>query len=435
MPQYRLCAVGKIEVFRDGVLLDAAPTKACAALLIGMAVSGRQLGREEVARELYPDQDASSARGALRKSLQRMREWLGPEALVQEGERLCLSDSWTFDFSPETIARSDRARLGLPYQHRWLANLRSDSKGVASERLIRSIEEAAEVDRDAARALLVGARAMVSALAVPIRRRLLALVQPKSLEAPFASEFYVIDAISLITEMRLPEARDSLAKATRIARNSGDQEAFRYAAAYQLFTSIESGDEKRARSWANRVERMRGPSKHGMYMDNSLACYLWNLGDRRAALEIMERAVDAHYPERGQTIHLLANLSVLLGELGERDRSLAAQRRVEALLRVDSPVAHQDNLLIAEGARAISQGEPAGAIPALMRLREIATSEGSTAGTQYSEFYLAECYAMIGESSRARELLRSVASRRNQVGAKPTIAQLERESRIRGMLA
>ncbi len=81
--------LGPPQVLRDGVVVHFDTRKALAALA-HLALAGGPRPRDALADVLWPDQDLTHARGALRRTLSTIRSVVGPGLLVADRDHVAL---------------------------------------------------------------------------------------------------------------------------------------------------------------------------------------------------------------------------------------------------------------------------------------------------------------------------------------------------------
>ena len=96
MTEYRLCFLGNPRVFAGDSEINLTRKKSL-ALLTFIAVSNVKSSRSQIAGLLWPDQDESHSRGALRTTLSTLNSEIGETLIVSEGDYLYPEDSVWID--------------------------------------------------------------------------------------------------------------------------------------------------------------------------------------------------------------------------------------------------------------------------------------------------------------------------------------------------
>lgn len=142
--------------------------------------------RAELAAKLYPDAEELSAKTALRQTLSRWRRWLGADSLQSDGSRIRLSADWESRIPSE-------ATFHPQFDHPWLASLRLQSvrrppSEDAPKQMAGAVRTVADIDRNVARGILVGGKALLACLDVADVAQLLSVTRPADRRDPYAHD-------------------------------------------------------------------------------------------------------------------------------------------------------------------------------------------------------------------------------------------------------
>ena len=411
--------------------MPPAPDRAVATLLLGlMATEGRWISRAEAARRLYPDSDPAAARNALRQALYRLRRWLGREVTESRSGGLRLIPE-VASFVGETAWDG-----GMPWpDHPWADEIR-DACGPSPslshfEDLARAVESAAEVDRDAARRILVGGSALVLNMAGDAAGRLMALTRPEDDRAPLAFEHLDLWGNLRLDAFAFVEAEEAYRRAYRIALGRRNVAKAIRAASMSAFVRIEAGDMAKAAVWLDRCEGADGGEASAILLANARAALLWNSGRVAEALESMRRAIplpdDSRAPHR---LHYWTNLAALASEAGDPELAIRAD---EAARRIVSPSVHLTSLFTLEFAcatRLMGRGAVDESLRAFESLRRSVARSGPVANRAYADEGYAEALSRAGEVRQAVSVWSDAEARRRSVDSRLTPRLANRKSRI-----
>ena len=113
MAVLKLFVLGPPRLERAGRPIEL-PLRRAAAVLVYLAVTGRPKGRDSLAALLWSESDERAARARLRRTLHRLSEAIGDEALLAEADTLRLApgadlwlDSRAFEEHAAAALRSD----------------------------------------------------------------------------------------------------------------------------------------------------------------------------------------------------------------------------------------------------------------------------------------------------------------------------------------
>ncbi|MCO5297796.1 MAG: hypothetical protein M9921_13160 [Fimbriimonadaceae bacterium] len=329
----RVVGGDEVAVFRGDEPLPAPPTRATLALLIGLCHSGETWSlRETLAAKLYPESTPSNRRVSLRQTLSRLRRWVGADRLEVTRTHLRLAPG--FEFEP--LAPPPPGGVSFPApDHSWLARLPGD-RPESSRPHEPSVEDAfanlvhrvARVDRDEARALLVGGVDLASRLSPDQLFDLLSEVRPRDRRDPEVFGYLMLLAEAHHRAMSWHRSLSSAARAERHAVHRKSRLGVVQAMAKRLFSLCEVGHMGEAAECAAVLQaRLDGLAGDGE-SSNALACFHWNSGRLDLGLKIMDGMArfERGWP-RSTRIHYWTNRAVLAGEA--RALELAADCTVE----------------------------------------------------------------------------------------------------------
>ena len=115
MAPLTLHVLGPPRLAQDGDPI-ALNLRRAVALLVYLAVTGQPQRRDTLATLLWPESDDREARARLRRTLHRLGEAIGEDAVLSDGDTLCVAPS--ADLWVDSVAFEQRAAAGLA-AHEW----------------------------------------------------------------------------------------------------------------------------------------------------------------------------------------------------------------------------------------------------------------------------------------------------------------------------
>src|ERR1044072_669385 len=315
----------------DGLGLGPPATRLAAALLIGLlSRRGEWVARRTAASRLYPGEDETQARQALRQTLHRLRGWLGTEAIEATTAHLRVESNWSIDL---LLPDGKAATFGLiagELDHEWIDEVRLNwsrsavsQLGSADKAYFELILSTAALDPDAARSMLPMGRPNLCRCDPSTLAQVLMATRPPNPDAPFAAADYEIRGMYEGASCNFPIALKFLEKAYRIATAQGQHKDANRVAGHLLYCLIESGDEAAANVWAS---RLRNSPWNALFSHNAIASEMWNRNDHAGATQPTlpsDRPPSA--ATREERLHFWSNLSILAAEASDATTSRHAE--------------------------------------------------------------------------------------------------------------
>lgn len=411
----------EVRLTRNGRSQPPAPNATVAMLLTGLAArKGEWTDRATLAALLYPLQDPDKARAALRQSLRRLRIWIGEEGIESDGDLVRLSDSaWTVELGHGEVPVAP----GLT--HPWMDRLRdqwfpSQTSAAPVQEFVNTVERAALLDRNVARAVLVGGRVLSQSLKMDTLLGLLAQTRFDDRRDPFVMDHMAMRAQAEVTLMAFQQATATYHKMSRLAHHLGNRREIKRCLIESAFLELEIGDIRSARQSFSLVGEPGDLNPDRLLAANCRGCYYWNLARYDQALEEMRLAMRfVPSVDRTQRLHYIHNYAVLAAEAGETKLALDLIDRAREYLVPEMHTYARYYLELALNTVDLRMGRVGEAVAGFTRLYEEAGSFQWTISQVYCEERLAECYAREGNSQRAKATWQRAESQRRAAGAKP----------------
>ncbi len=321
---------GQLTVVRDGLVLGPPPTRLAAVLLIGLlSRQSEWVARRTAANRLYPAEDESQARQALRQTLHRLREWLGAEAIEATADHLRVDGQWSIDLMLPDGKAATFGLIASELDHEWIDEVRLNwsrdavnQLGDADKAFFDLILSTAVLDPDAARAMLPMGRPNLCRFDPSTLAQVLTATRPANPDAPFAAAYYEIRGMYEGASCNFRIAIQFLEKAFRIATAQGQHKDANRAAGHLLYCHIECGDEAAANVWSS---RLRHSPWNALFSNGAIASEMWNRNDHAGAIEFMlssEHLLKS--AAREERLHFWSNLSILAAEASDTTTSRKA---------------------------------------------------------------------------------------------------------------
>lgn len=405
---YRIDLAGDLRVTAAGTPVGFPPTAATAVLLIGLAERGSAWsGRAELAARLYPRQSEAGARGALRQTIKRLRDWLGADVLEVAGSRCRLAQAWTIGLNLSDGTPAPRELLCPGLGHEWLDDLKrqwrsNHNDSDQTDEFVRFVELVSKLSTDEGRAILVAGQALLWNLRADTVSRLIALTRPTRRTDPCSPEY--AEMVGLIEPYigSLARACRSLEYAYRIGLDQNCGAVLDRIACWGVFSAIESGDTAAARRWEG---RLGSSNRFQTLTANARAALSWNCDRLDEAMSIMQAARSkVASAERSQQVHFWANFAALAADLGDIEGSLQADEKCLKLAVPRLDGRYLASAALASVGRQVQRRDYSGATTAVTKLRETFDEKGWVLAGLYAAELQADLAVKQGDAQRAKRL-------------------------------
>lgn len=333
---------GQLSVWKDGSELPGPENKTVGVLLVGLLFRGSDWSsRHELANLLYPDSEEHSKRTALRQSLLRLRRWCGPDCIEEKQGLIRLSEgAWSYDL---TLANGEGALASMiapNLDHPWIEAIRQSLTPQKQEQAIEAVEDfatavgnAASIDKDTGRSLLVGGAALIQSLPIEQLRNLLSMTQPKDRRDPFTLEHQQLRAHYYERLGCYREVKETGLRAFRLATQQRKQEAMITSGAYMLFYEIEDGQMGEASAWIDHLQSRLHADTRSLFFINAKAAYFWNMNKHEIAIDLMSQGIRRlASADRSTQLHFWVNYAVLCAEARHLDQADEALNEAKPLV-------------------------------------------------------------------------------------------------------
>jgi tetratricopeptide (TPR) repeat protein len=329
----RIAIGSTLEIHIKGVKVTTPqPTAATAAALILLAhASPKFVERKVLARKIYPGQEIEAANNALRQTLYRLRQWLGPDLIITQKSSLKLSGTWLLQWSDAADDPIDLIHPALeriqPQNQRPL-----QTPSLESHSITDLIIHLSHHDQNIAREVLVASGPLLeSSLREPVLQAFKAC-KPLHNREPRTIEYFHFHAIQSARFGNFRKAASSCERAFRIARHQNKRTLQAETSAGNLFYNLESGNIESARNWLAILKGMQSIVSTRLLLINAETAYHWNLQDGKSAMQHIQRGIkETRTATRRAKVHFYCNAAVCYAEFNELEKaasSLAVARQI-----------------------------------------------------------------------------------------------------------
>ncbi len=396
--QLKIRLSGDLTVLHHG----PPPDRAVAMLLVGLLSLGEEwTPRTKVAQLLYPESTSIDAGNALRQAIFRLKGWLG-EDIVQ-------SQLGTIRNDPTKVEADwgDGTNLVPWLEHPWADHLRGRPAPTPAEAshfrdYVQAVESTALVDRESARGILLGSKALGANLPSEDATRLLSITRPANQDEPLAFEHVVMRADLQYRLNDLSRASDSYQRAHRIAKHLKSPAKLAQTAAMCAFVSMERGEMGKAKDWMDQCSRSERFVSVKSLLINVQGAYLWNMERPDEAIALMYRTRPSASTDRLQQLHFWSNFSALCAESGDFNLLAQAEDEVQRLIIPSVDLRYHSTLNFAKAMRLMRQGSLDEAQGLLEAICADSIAHGQQMTLAYALEALAEVHAKAGESRYAK---------------------------------